>query len=170
VARINADLANALGNLAQRTLSFIYKNCGGVIPVPGALTAGDQKMLHQAGPDLMAAVRTRMDEYLIHRALEDINTAVFAANAYIDTQAPWALKKTDPARMSTVLYVLAEVIRCIAIIMQPVTPASAGKMLDQIGVGPDARTFEHIVKTLKGGEKINEPKGVFPRIADDKAA
>jgi methionyl-tRNA synthetase len=170
VARINADLANALGNLAQRTLSFIYKNCEGVIPAPGAFTDDDQKILKWAREDMIANVRTRIKEYAINRALEDIWALVMAANAYIDVQAPWALKKTDPARMNTVLHVLCDVIRCLSIMIQAVTPESAGKMMDQMNIPLSERTFVHLSKPLKGGEKINEPRGVFPRIVVSDAA
>jgi methionyl-tRNA synthetase len=172
ILRVNADLANGLGNLAQRTLSFIYKNCDGIIPVPGTLSDDDQKILHHAHTELLKAMRTRMNDFLIHRALEDIWSLVMAANAYIDVQAPWTLKKTDPERMKTVLYVLSEVIRCLAIAIQPVVPASAAKMLDQIKIPTDARNFSNLAAPMafKGGEAINPPEGVFPRIVEDEKA
>ncbi len=170
IQRINADLANGLGNLAQRTLSFIYKNCEGKIPVPNTLTDDDKKILNQAHDDVISSVRQRIDGFLIHKALEDIWQLVTAANGYIDVQAPWTLKKTDPERMKTVLYVLTEVIRCLAILIQPVVPASAAKMLDQLNIPTDKRDFTALTNTLKGGEAINEPQGVFPRIVEEKGA
>jgi methionyl-tRNA synthetase len=172
IQRINADLANGLGNLAQRTLSFIYKNCDGRIPVPNALTDDDKKIMKQAHEEVLTSARQRIDGLLINKALEDIWQLVTAANGYIDVQAPWTLKKTDPERMKTVLYVLTEVIRCLAILIQPVVPASAAKMLDQLNVPPDQRDFTFVSEkhALKGGEAINEPQGVFPRIEVEKAA
>src|SRR5690606_36428802 len=116
VQRINADLANGLGNLAQRTLSFIYKNFEGKIPVPNALMEDDKKILALAHDEIIQSVRKNFDKFLINRTLEDIWQLVTAANGYIDVQAPWTLKKTDPARMNTVLYVLTEVIRCLGIL------------------------------------------------------
>jgi methionyl-tRNA synthetase len=172
IQRINADLANGLGNLAQRTLSFIYKNCDGKIPVPNTLTDDDKKILKQAQEETLKIVRARFDGFLVSRALEDIWLLVMAANAYIDVQAPWTLKKTDPERMKTVLFVLTEVIRCLAIMIQPVTPASAAKMLDQLNIPADKRTFEFLSEkhAIKGGEAINQPEGVFPRIVEEAAA
>lgn len=170
ILRVNADLANGLGNLAQRTLSFIYKNCEGKIPVPNALTDDDKKILKQAHEDVIKNARGRIDGFMIHKALEDIWQLVTAANAYIDVQAPWTLKKTDPERMKTVLYVLTDVIRCLAIMIQPVVPASAAKMLDQLNIPFDQRDFAALPNALKGGEAINEPQGVFPRIVEEKAA
>jgi methionyl-tRNA synthetase len=106
---------------------------------------------------------------MIHRALEEIWKLVMDANAYIDVQAPWTLKKTDPERMKTVLYVLCEAIRCLAILIQPVTPQSASAMLDQIKIPQDQRDFAALTAhPFKGGESIEEPKGVFPRIIEEE--
>lgn len=167
VQRINSDLANGLGNLAQRTLSIIAKNGDGILPAPGGdLTAEDTDILAHAHERLIPAVRSEFGEFRFHRGLEAIWRLVDAANAYIDTQAPWALKKTDPARMNTVLYVLAEVIRCLAIAVQPVVPDSAGKILDQVGIGAEDRTYVHVTaaSALKPGAALPPPQGVFPRI------
>ncbi len=165
VQRINSDLANGLGNLSQRTLSFIFKNCDAKIPVPNALTDDDEKILQWAQTDLIKSVTRHIDEdFSVYRALEDTWKLVFAANAYIDVQAPWTLKKTDPERMKTVLFVLSDVIRCLAIILQPVTPVAAGKMLHQLNIAQDDRCFESLSKPFKGGEVVNQPEGVFPRI------
>lgn len=170
VNRINNDLANGLGNLAQRTLSMIQKNCDGKVPAHGAFTSDDKVLLQKAQVMMLAAVRGDFDEQKFHRALETIMGVVNDGNAYIDVQAPWALKKTDPARMGTVLYVLAEVIRCLALIMQPITPASAAKMLEQVAGENDARTFEYLsaAHALKPGTKLPAPQGIFPRIIDEK--
>ena len=172
VQRINSDLANGLGNLAQRTLSMIHKNCDGAIPQPGDLTPDDTALLVQAHKDLVPAVRENFDAFRFNRGLETIWKLVDAANVYIDAQAPWTLKKTDTMRMNTVLYVLAETIRCLAIMVQPVMPGSAAKVLEQLVIPEDHRAFVHIADTykLQPGTAIPKPEGVFPRIQmeDDK--
>lgn len=170
VQRINSDLANGLGNLAQRTLSQIVKNCDGKIPAKGTLTKEDNELLEMSHVKLLPAVRTEFDAFRFNRGLEIIWKLVDAANAYIDVQAPWGLKKTDPARMETVLYVLAEVIRCLALIVQPVVPESANKMLDQLCVPASERdyTFLTAAHMLKPGTEIPAPQGVFPRLQVDE--
>lgn len=166
VNRINADLANGLGNLAQRTLSMIYKNCDAKIPQAGAFTDEDQALLDLAQNIMLSEVREKMDLVQPHKALEEIWRVVGEANAYIDHQAPWTLKKEDPERMSTVLYVLAETIRCLALIVQPFVPASAARMLDQLDISTNQRDFSFISTeyTLSSGTAVMKPEGVFPRI------
>ena len=162
ISRINAELANGLGNLAQRSLSIIAKNCEGKLPVPGAFTAEDKALLDQAKA-LLGTVREALDKQQFHDALEAIMVVVRAANGYIDVQAPWALKKTDLARMGTVLYVLAETVRRVALLLQPVMPTSIAKMLDQLSVPADRRDFVHFDEALVGGTDLPAPQGVFPR-------
>lgn len=166
VQRVNSDLANGLGNLAQRTLSIIAKNCEGVLPAPGALTAEDKDILAHAHTRMMPAVRAEFEAFRFNRGIEIIWKLVADANAYIDVQAPWALKKTDVARMETVLYVLSEIIRCLAIVVQPIVPESAGKMLDQLAVPADARDYRFVdaAHALTPGTALPAPQGVFPRI------
>lgn len=170
VLRINSDLANSLGNLAQRTLSMIYKNCDESVPTPGPFTEDDKTLLDLAQISMLQTVREEYDCFMIHRAIEEIMRVSYEANSYIDRQAPWGLKKTDPQRMGTVLYVLAEVVRCLALIMQPITPDSAAKMLDQLVIPADQRDFAFIDSkyTLKSGTIIPAPQGVFPRIVEDE--
>ncbi len=172
VNRINNDLANGLGNLAQRTLSMIHKNCEGKIPEYGALTEEDKALLEQAQTRCIAAARTHLDAQAFHKALESIWDVVNAANAYIDHQAPWKLKKEDPARMAVVLGVLAETIRCLGILVQPVMPDSAAKLLDQLCVAEDERSFTRLdpACALKPGTDIPKPEGVFPRILSEEEA
>lgn len=172
ISRINSDLANGLGNLAQRTLSQIAKNCEGKVPAHGDFTAEDKTLLAQAY-GLPDALRKDFDKFQFHRGLESVWRVVYDANAYIDVQAPWTLKKTDTARMATVLYVLAETIRCLAISIQSIVPQSAAKMLDQVASPTDQRSYAHIsaANALKSGTALPAPEGVFPRIqADEKAA
>jgi len=169
--RINAELANGLGNLAQRGLSMIAKNLEGVLPGPGELSADDKDLL-AACHKIIGPCREAMDKQAFHEALDAIWTVVHAANAYVDKQAPWALRKTDPKRMETVLYVMAETVRHLAIVMQPYTPLAAAKMLDQLAVAESDRTFAFLgeAHALKGGTPLPPPQGVFPRYGDPKAA
>ncbi|SVD96869.1 uncharacterized protein METZ01_LOCUS449723, partial [marine metagenome] len=110
VHRVNSDLSNDLGNLSQRVLSMIFKNCGAALPTPGEFSEDDNTLLAKM-EGLLKQVRTAMEQQLCHRALEDIWVLVRAANSYVDHQAPWGLKKSEPQRMNTVLYVLAESLR-----------------------------------------------------------
>jgi methionyl-tRNA synthetase len=170
VQRINSDLANGLGNLAQRVLSMINKNCAEQVPQPGALTDADKKLLASAH-GLVGRLRPLFLEQSFNRALEAIWQVVGEGDRYVDEQAPWALKKTDPARMATVLYVLAETVRNIAIVTQPIMPHSIAKMLDQLAVPADARTFASLGEkgALKPGTPLPKPEGVFPRYVEEAA-
>ena len=118
---------------------------------------------------LLKQVRTAMEQQLCHRALEDIWVLVRAANTYVDHQAPWGLKTSDPEWMHTVLYVLAESLRHTGILIQPFMPNSADKLLEQLGVPDDERDFSHLNKSscLVPGKTISQPEGIFPRILND---
>jgi len=164
IARINSELANGFGNLGLRTLSFIARHCRGEVPRRGDLAAADQALLDLAAGTL-AQMRAAMDRQALHLALQHWNDLVSAANKYIDEQAPWALRKTDPPRMETVLWVLAEAIRQTAILAQPFIPEAAARQLDQLGVGPGERGFAAIgpAGALVPGTALPAPAGVFPR-------
>lgn len=165
IKRINSELANNIGNLVQRTLSMIWKHCDGKVP-QASKSIYDQKELLQFAKSLIIKIRTQIDQQLIHIVIEDIIDLSNRANTYIDHQSPWTLKKTDEEKMKSVLYVLAETIRYIAIILQPFVPDSATKILDQLSISKDERKFKHLSRNyaLKAGTEIPEPKGVFPRI------
>ena len=165
VNRINADLANGLGNLAQRSLSMIAKHCDGKVPEHGAFTEEDEALLATSAPAL-AAAREAMDHQAIHKAIEATFDIAHAADRYIDAQAPWALRKTDPDRMKTVLYVVAETVRRIAILAQPFIPDSAEKLLDLVAAPADAREFASLDTMLVPGTELPAPSGVFPRYVD----
>ena len=169
--RINAELANNIGNLSQRTLSQIAKNCEGRVPMPGLLEDADKELLHICGQELLVTIRAEMEKAQFSKVIEEIVKAGHAANLYIDTQAPWTLKKTDMARMNTVLYVLAEAIRNIAILLQPFCPGAAAKMLDQLSIDPEARQFDNVgsLHALAAGTALPTPTGVFPRIVEAAA-
>jgi methionyl-tRNA synthetase len=170
VARINADLANDLGNLAQRSLSMIAKQHDGVLPEPGAFTDNDKAILAQAD-GMIALARTAMATQQIHQALNAVWAVVAEANRYFAGEAPWALAKTDPPRQRTVLYVTAEVVRQVAILAQPVMPASAAKLLDSLGISEDARDFAALggETRIKAGTGLPPPVGVFPRYVEPPA-
>ncbi len=163
--RINSDLANSLGNLVQRTLSMIYKNCDAAIPNPNDFTGDDKKLLNEIY-DCFPTLRKHADKMEFHRVLEGIWKIIAHANAYVDEQAPWALRKNDPERMKTVLYVLAEAIRGFAILVLPYTPEAGHKILDRLSVPEDERLFEYVSAdhALSGGIIIEKPEGVFPRL------
>ena len=171
VNRVNADLANNIGNLAQRTLSQINKNCDAKVPTPGAFSDVDKALLDKAGDALFKAVQSEFEKLQFSRALEEIIAVASAANIYIDEQAPWTLKKTDPARMATVLYVLAEVIRNLGLILQPFVPSSAARMLDQLLIPASARELKNMgsAHALKAGTELPKPEGVFPRYVEEAA-
>ncbi len=168
INRMNSELANDLGNLSQRVLSMVTKNCDGQVPTPGAFTAEDEALL-AAADGLLASVRTSFDQQAFHKGIEAIFDVVGAANRYVDDQAPWALRKTDPDRMATVLYVLAEAIRHTALLLQPVMPTSCARILDQLAVGADARGFDRLSAEhrLVAGTALPKPQGVFPRWVEE---
>ena len=167
VTRANADLANSFGNLAQRTLSFIAKNLDGALPEPGRGDPADAELLLSVAAR-SADFRARFERLDLSQAVEAWMQGVFACNAYIDAQAPWALRRTDPERMHTVLGTLVRAIRMLAITILPVVPDSAGKVLDQIGAA--ARDHDAIAddgwyaRHAAAGGRIAAPSPVFPRL------
>jgi len=167
INRINGELANDFGNLAQRVLSMVAKNCKGVVPTPGPLVDDDRTLL-TAAADLLTHARQSIDQQAFHEMLDRIWAVVRAANGYVDRQAPWALRKSDPERMATVLYVLCETIRHLAILTQPVVPSAASQMLDQLAVPAGDRSFAALgdAGRLIPGTPLPKPSGVFPRLAE----
>ena len=163
VTRCNADLANNFGNLAQRSLSMIAKNCEGRVPTPTRSTADDRALL-DAIDAVAARASVAMNDLAIGQAIEVVWGAMSAANAYFAESAPWALRKTDPERADTVLYTTAEAIRRLAILCRWVIPDGADKILDALAVGPDMRTFADLSTALVAGISLPAPVGVFPRL------
>jgi methionyl-tRNA synthetase len=163
VRRVNADLANDLGNLAQRTLSMIAKNCAGLVPPDGPKAPADKALLAELQPMLEEA-RAAHAEVRPDLALAAIWARVAATNAYLNEEAPWALRKTDPARADVVLWHAAEAVRRIALLVQPAMPGSASRLLDQLAVPQDARGFQHFDTALRPGTALPAPQGVFPRL------
>lgn len=168
VARMNSELANDLGNLAQRSLSLIARNCGGILPASAPPTADDAELL-TASEALVGGMRAALDAQAFNHALEEAWKLIRAANAYIDRQAPWALRKTDIARMGAVLRVLADVLRTVATVLQPFMPDAMARMLDQLGVPPDARDLAALAVPLPSGITLPAPEGVFPRFVEEAA-
>jgi len=174
VGRINGDLANDLGNLAQRVLSMVQRYSDGVLarPAPDALQVADSEF-DALSAGLLDRVRPLVaGDQAFNRALEEIWKVVAQANQYVDAQAPWALKKAnDTGRLELVLYVLAETIRRLAILVLPFMPDSCTRLLDQLGVPQEARDFKALVsQPLASGAKLPKPAGVFPRYVEAEAA
>lgn len=167
VNRTNADLANDLGNLAQRSLTMVARQFGGALPQPGAFSANDQAIL-AAADGLIVKARDAMATQQLHLVLNAVWAVVAEANRYFAGEAPWALAKTDPARQGTVLYVTAEVLRQVAILAQPFMPESAGKLLDLLGIPADARDFAQLggPHRIAAGSKLPAPAPVFPRYVE----
>jgi methionyl-tRNA synthetase len=169
VARCNADLANSFGNLAQRTLSFIAKNCAGVLPIGGRGDPADAALLetiHTTGEEVCRL----WEELALSQGIEAWLRAVFACNQYIDIQAPWSLRKSDPERMTAVLATLVQAIRDLAILIRPVVPTSADILLDQIGVPQEERGMAALgdaaayARHAGSGFSLAPPKPIFPKL------
>ena len=158
---INAELANNIGNLAQRTLSMIAKNCGGILPA-AQFQPVDRSLLSKA-TDLTGKYHQYMRDFAYQNALIAVTTLAGEANEYIDSEAPWKLKKDDPERMGAVLYVLAEIVRQAAIMLQPFCPQAAAKLLGQLGL-PEDQPFSSLAHPLKASTAFPAPEGVFPRL------
>jgi methionyl-tRNA synthetase len=170
VNRINADLANDLGNLAQRSLSMVARQLGGVLPKPGPLSGSDQEIL-AAADGMMNKAREAMKTQQLHQVLNAVWAVVAQANRYFAGEAPWALAKTDPVRQGTVLYITAEVLRQVAILSAPFMPASASKLLDFLAVPAGERQFCDIggARRIQPGTTLPAPSAVFPRYVESEA-
>jgi len=170
IYKCNAILANELGNLAHRVCSLVYKNCDQAIPEIGLINDEDQKLLTSA-KDARQIAAGHVANQAIHNYANTMIGLVKEANKYIDVMAPWALKKTDPERMNTVLYVLMECLRYVAILYQPLIPDSANKILDQLTIPKNERTFADLdLNSLKPGTKMETPQIILSRfeVPEDK--
>jgi methionyl-tRNA synthetase len=169
VNRANAELANSFGNLAQRVLTQIVRNCGGGLPEIHGHDGADNALFDVVCGAASQIMPAAYEELALSRACEAWIHAVFACNAYIDEQAPWALRKTDPKRMETVLATLYICIAVLAVAIRPVIPGSADRLLDSMGVDPALRTFEgimsHWYSPLAESEfRLAPPTPLFPRL------
>ena len=149
VNRVNSELANSFGNLAQRSLSMVFKNLDGILPTAGE--ADDDRFLLDQVREGCAGLTREFDRFAFSTGLEAWMAAVFACNAYVDAQAPWALKKNDPDRMDAVLGTLVAAVRMLAEAVAPVIPGSAAKLIALIDAGAD-------------GTPIAQPTPIFPRL------
>ena len=169
VTRCNAELANSFGNLAQRSLSMIFKNMDGIVKAGLPQTEADAALFASVREGI-AGLRKSFTDLAFSDGLESWMRAVFACNQYVDEQAPWALRKTDPERMEAVLMVLFQVVRDLAIAVRPVVPTAIDKLLDQMGQGADARDYaaleaaDWFTALAASGYKVDKPQGVFPRL------
>lgn len=169
VARNNAELANSFGNLAQRVLSMIFKNMNGQIRSGFERTDADRALL-TAVRDGVTGLRTAFAALDFSNGLEAWMRAVFACNQYVDEQAPWTLRKTDPERMEAVLMVLLHCVRDLAIAIRPVVPASIDRLLDQLGDAGGTRQYDAVddsgwfERFAATGFTLAQPVGVFPRL------
>ncbi|QCP05032.1 methionine--tRNA ligase [Brevibacterium sp. CS2] len=166
VTRKNTDLANEYGNLAQRSLSMVAKNCGGAVPTPGELTADDEALL-AAARGAYAQAAEHVGTQSLHLYLEACWKVLAAANRYFSAQEPWKLRKTDETRMATVLWVTIEVVRIITLLVQPVMPESTARLLDLLAVPADARDFAALDTPLVAGTPLPAPVPVFPKFQED---
>jgi methionyl-tRNA synthetase len=169
VLRSNAELANSFGNLAQRTLSQIFKNCDGYLPAIHGHTDDDEALFETVGTAISQTMPAAYQDLALSQAAEAWINAVFACNAYIDAQAPWALKKTDTERMETVLATLYICIAQLAVAISPIIPGSAEILLGRMGVSKDLQTFEGIAShwyspLAESDFRLDQPQGLFPRL------
>ncbi len=166
IGRINTDLANELGNLAQRSLSMVNKNLDGAVPEPGEFSAADSELLALAD-GLLVRVREAFDSQAMHQGLEAIWLMLGAANRYFSAQEPWVLRKSeaqaDQLRFRTVLYTTLEAVRIAAVLVAPVMPVSADQLLDLLGQPQGQRDFAALSTRLAPGTVLPAPTGVFPR-------
>jgi methionyl-tRNA synthetase len=178
VQRINADLANDLGNLAQRSLSMVARNCAGAAPDwrDAEASPDDLELLAEADA-LCGAARAHMESFAIHLYLGAVFEVIAKANRYFANNEPWRLAKSDPARMRLVLYVTIETLRIAAILLQPVLPDAMGRLLDLLAVPPEARDFSALGEVreadgltanhrLKPGVALPSPAPIFPRVVE----
>ena len=170
VTRVNADLANSFGNLAQRTLSFIARNCDGILPQSGEGDPADEALLSLVRDVVTTDLPRHFEALALSQGIEAWLKAVFACNQYIDVQAPWTLRKTDPERMNAVLATLYAAIRDLTIAISPVIPGSAERLLDQMGIPKEERSFAALedksaYERLAGsGFRLAAPTPIFPRL------
>jgi methionyl-tRNA synthetase len=171
VNRINADLANDLGNLAQRSLSMIAKNLDGAVPAPGAFSDADRALL-DAAYALPRLARAAMQDFALHGILAEIWRVVGDANRYFAAEEPWVKRKTDPDRFGTILYVTAETLRVIGIMAQPAVPKAAGQLLDLLAVPQGRRSFADVSEAgrIAPGTRLPPPAPIFPRYVEAEEA
>jgi len=169
VNRVNADLANDLGNLAQRSLSMVAKHCGAAVPDHSARNEADEALLARVRA-LPAICREAVDAQALQNALAAIFDCVSEANRYFAAQEPWALRKSDPARMAVVLGVTAEALRWFAILLQPFVPQTASDLLDLLAVPAERRRLCDLETPLVAGTPLPAPRPIVPKLEEPAAS
>ena len=164
INRINSDLANSYGNLFQRVVSMIFKNCNETIPSKPKKFKQEDLMLINSIKNSLNCYKDLIDKQNFDQYLKNIWIVISNANKYVDEQAPWALKKNNFERMEVVLFTLVETIRQISILLQPFIPNTAEKILEHIKIPHDKRKLKYVDFILKGNVKISIPKPLFPKI------
>lgn len=160
-ARINAELANNIGNLTQRVVAFAVKNCGSVVPTPSKFLDVDNELLEEAY-SAVEKMRALINKQALHLAVGEVVSLATLGNVFIDHQTPWRYAKTDIERMNTIIYVLLELIKVIAILLLPFIPESAQKMLDIFEI--EKADFASIETRLKPGTSLKQSEIIFPKI------
>ena len=169
ITRVNADLANSFGNLVQRSLSMIFKNMDGNLALCDD-AQDDADLLTKVNSACATELPRAFAELNFSQGIEEWMRAVFACNQYVDDQAPWALKKTDPERMTAVLMTLFKAIRDLTIAIMPIVPTSANAILDQLGIAPEGRDYaafedtDWFARLIDSGFTLEKPKPAFPRL------
>ncbi|MET0178929.1 MAG: methionine--tRNA ligase [Novosphingobium sp.] len=169
VTRCNAELANSFGNLAQRVLSMIHKNLGGQISAFDN-TEEDTKLQEVVTAACRYELPRDFAALNFSQGIEAWLRAVFACNQYIDAQAPWALRKSDPERMTVVLLTLFWTLRDLTIAIAPVVPSGAAAILDQLGIPANERTFQALddpewyQRRVAAALRVAAPQAAFPRL------
>jgi methionyl-tRNA synthetase len=161
--RVNADLSNNFGNLIQRISSFIVKNSDSKVTKPNAFNNVDKNLLNQYD-DALHNYLTNMNSYLIDKALKNIFEFLSLVNTYVDNQAPWSLKKTDPYRMKEVLYIVTILIIKSSILLLPIIPSSIKKVLGIFSLSVEEINLSKIKNFLPEIISIKKPYPIFPRI------
>lgn len=164
ISRINSELANNIGNLVQRTISFLHKQCSGIVPTI------DQSLLK--GEESLPGCKAILDQVMNHLSKYEFNHIILLiinisseANAYIDKSAPWTLSKTDRERMNLVIYKLLEYIRIIGILLQPIVPRSAEMILDQLQIPKEQQDLKSLCNACVSlGITLPKPTPVFLRV------
>ncbi len=168
VARINGDLANDVGNLAQRVFTLCAKHCDGKIPAPKIVTAKDESLLN-AAEDALELSKGFVSNQMLHRYCASIIEVTTMGNKYIDSEAPWKLAKAgETDKLDSVLYILVEVMRRVGILLGPLVPNSSKNLLDQAGVPENMRSFESLKDRVEPGSKMQPPSPIFPKIEVSK--
>ena len=167
VNRVNSDLSNSLGNLFQRVVSMVVKNCNGKIPKKPLVFLSQDKFLINSIKDKLDDYRNLIDNQKLDQYLKNVWVIIGNANKYVDEQAPWLLKKNDFNRMEVVLYTLLETLKQIGIILQPFLPLSSNYILNHLSVPADLRNLNSINTFIDGDIEIIIPSALFPRIENN---